>query len=93
MAFVAKKTFITNYAQIRRKSTEIVVNLPVEIKIEEEVQYYLIDNYKPLLATKKNFLKTFSKHKYEIENYTKDNKIDFLDINQLKQLFSYYLNI
>lgn len=47
------------------------------------------DNKKKAFRTFKQFLKVYSKHKVALEDYIRENKLDFDNVDQIKQLCLY----
>jgi len=58
------------------------------ITLTKKTVYYIGDHYNLfLLANKKNFLKLYSKKKAEIEDYLKNNQVNFSKFDDLEKLF------
>ena len=70
---------------------EINLNLKVRenITMIKSTDYYFGDEYNTFLrATKKNFLRLFSKQQRKLENYLRSNPIDFKNEQDLKKLMT-----
>ena len=72
------------------KTNDYSLRLDKDLIFTKETQYYLIDGNKHFMAvTKKNLQKLLPKQKNVIENYLKDNEVNFKNGSDLKNLFSY----
>jgi len=66
------------------------LQLSRDIVFTKETRYYLVDTNKNFIAAnKKNFQKLFPKQKNIIENFLKENQVDFKKESDLEILFSY----
>jgi len=74
------------------KSKDLVLN--EEIVLRKETEYYFGDDYNHfVLAGKKKLINLFPKDEKAIENYLKENKVDFNkkdDLEKLSQFLSQY---
>ncbi|MDR1054786.1 MAG: hypothetical protein LBL90_02960 [Prevotellaceae bacterium] len=84
----------TNIKDIITGTSGTLTRLPVEVKLASDTKYYLINrDGKAIIANKKNFLKTFSNHKKEVEQYIAENKTDFSNVDKIKELFNYCVSL
>ena len=88
---VTSLTAYTN-GQDAAKSKDLILN--EEIVLRRETQYFFGDDYNNFVhAAKKKLLNLFPKDERAIENYLKDNKVDFNkkeDLEKLAQFLSKY---
>jgi hypothetical protein len=79
-------TSLSNYsdATARAKSYELLIN--EDMLIRRETQYYFGDGYRFVRASKKKLLLLFPKEQMSIENYLKENKVNFDKKDDLEKL-------
>jgi hypothetical protein len=59
------------------------------VTLIKPVQYFVGDNYNTFLpASKKNILSLYQKNKKQIENYLRNNNVDYKKLEDLKKLFA-----
>ena len=70
------------------KSKELIMN--EELVIRKETHYYFGDEYNHFVrASKKGLFELFNKKQRSIENYLKENKIDFNKKDDIEKLFQF----
>ena len=74
------------------KSKELIMN--AETVIRKETQYYFGDKYNHFVrASKKRLLSLFPKEEHNIENYLKENKVNFDKKDDLEKLCKFLLQL
>ena len=85
---------IENTNSFKANASDYHLLLNKDLVFTKEISYYLIDANKNFItANKRNLQKLFSKQKDSIENYLKENPVDFKSEADLKNLFSYLAKI
>ena len=81
---------IENSNSFKANSSDYHLQLNKDLVFTKEVHYYLIDANKHFITpNKKNLQKLFPKQKDIIENYVKENQVDFKKELDLRNFFSY----
>jgi len=64
-----------------------------EIRLQRKDVHYLVQGQQNFVANKKGFLKTFSTHTNDIENYIEKSAIDFKNEQDVLRLYKYCLEL
>ena len=88
-------TGIASFSSLIEKGLgEKKLTINEDVQITEETTYFLVaPNTKKFKANKNGFLNFFSSNKQQIENYLKNNKINFNKQTDLKKLFLFCVSL
>ncbi len=80
---------ITSYSSISNDLRTIQLNIKQDVIMAKQTTFYIGDKYNNFLrASKKNLLKAFSKKETVLNNYLKENNVDFNKEEDLTKLIA-----
>ncbi len=85
---VSQTTSVTTIGSLQQNGTMYTLGIDQNTPFKYSVSPYLYKNSRIYLSNKKNFLKCFPDKKAEIEQYLKDNNVDFEKLEDVEALFN-----